>query len=616
MIFTGTQLISKRNFYTQNSNFGVNFEFSVDSSTEKYEVGLTGSNSISLRLESGKILYNGIFLHNYIPNYNYNVFMGITDNNINISKDDIELIWGGTKETGNYDYFFFKRHSTGSNAQFDFSISGTNTPSYSIDNVGYYLNTGQEQVTGLFKNISGFDIRIFESNAFSPQNLSFSGISGFISNGQNKAFSYRGNLREFDYTQPIFTTFNTSIGALNINFKIVNTTELDKFILLDEITDFSFNSDNEINRNLSYINYSGGIGGADFPTNLFFQLSYLSGSGNFIVNDFAQNARFTADAFGNFLESGTVTGIASISTGNSNISGAYIINFDSFQWATGSATGFFSGLGTGISSGFNYTGLAYGNFTGLATGLIYDGSGTLQFDNANLIGVSIGESYSINYTGYVNATGYLNLSGLFNNDVIYVGVESTPIIKGLQYFNSTGLVSYLNSNAEHKVTATTVGEVIYLNPRFSGSLGNGIFVRELDCNLGNMAGYSSLLTGGENYGTTGNTVYAVSNFTGAINTVITGSGSYILPVTAIKPGEFTFNRTFTGSWDLYTGLAGLPLVAVQKFDDVISGRGDFQPNSSMVFQIKHQDSEFNSEGVVLLISGGGVLNPITTIISQ
>lgn len=616
MIFTGTQLISKRNFYTQNSNFGINVDFSVSDPSARYEIGVTGTNKVSLVLESGEILYNDIFLHSYSPNNEYNLFIGITNNHLNISKDDTELMWGGAKPTGNYDNFFITRANTGINAIFDFSVSGTNLPNYSIDRIGYYLATGQEGVSGNFTNISGFDIRVFESTAYSTQSLSFSGISGFISSGQNKKFAYLGDLSAFNYSQPIFTLFNTNLGKLGINFTIVDATNLSSFVLLDEITDFSFNSNNEINRTLSYTNYSGGIGGADFPTHLFFKLDYLSGSGSFTVNDFAQSASFTANAYGNFLESGLVTGSVGIVTGNENVSGIYTVNFNRFQWATGRATGFFSGMGTGMASGINYTGLAYGGFTGLATGLIQNGSGTLLIENQSLVGVSIGESYSINYTGYVNATGYINLSGLYNNDTIYVGVESTPIVKGLQYFNPTGLTYYLNNQSEHKVTATTTAEVVYLNSRFSGTLGNDTFVRPDSCNLGALFGYSQNLTGGSNIGDTGNIVYAISNFTGLVTTTITGSGDYVLPVTAVEPGSFAFNRTFTGSWDLYTGLAGLPLVKVQEFSDTISGVGLFSANSSMVFQVDHQDSDFNQEGVTLLISGSGVLNPITTIISQ
>lgn len=616
MQFTGSQLISKRNFYTQNSNFGANIGFSVDSPSTRYEFGFTGQNKVSIVLESGKMFYNDLFIHNYEPNLEYDVSLGITNTNVNISKNNTELIWGGGKETGNYDYFFFSRANTGANANFDFSISGSNLPIYSIDKIGYYIYSGQDGVTGEFNNINGFDIKIFESTAYSTQALSFSGISGFISNGQDKKFAYIGDLSAFDYTQPIFTIFNTNLGNLNINFRIINATNLSRFVLLNDIEDFSFNSNDQINRTLSYTNYSGGIGGSVFPTDLLFKLSYVSGSGNFTVNDFAEEAYFTAIAIGNFLESGRVTGVSNTITGNENVSGVYTIYFDRFQWATGAATGSFGAFGTGLSSGIGYTGAAYGYFTGSATGLIKDGSGSLSFNNVLLNGISSGGSYSINYNDYINSTGYLNISGIYKNDVIYIGVESTPIMKGLQFNDLTGLNYYLNNNSQHKVKSIIDNDVIYLEAAYSGTEGDGIFVRYEPCNFGNLYSYSPFLTGGQNIGSTGNIVYGVSQFVGLVNTKITGSGNYRLPVTDVAPGLFSFTRTFTGSWDLLTGLAGQPLVLVNKYNTLISGRGNFQPNSNMVFQINHYDSEFNQDGVNFTISGNDVINPIIKEISQ
>src|SRR5438876_969922 len=108
MNFTGQQLIIKRNFYTQNNNFELDINFSVDNPTGIYEIGLTGNSSLSLLLQSGRISYNNIFLHSYLPNYQYNVNINITDNSINLSKDNTPLAYALYKQTGNYSYFFFK----------------------------------------------------------------------------------------------------------------------------------------------------------------------------------------------------------------------------------------------------------------------------------------------------------------------------------------------------------------------------------------------------------------------------------------------------------------------------------------------------------------------------
>ena len=67
MQFTGEQLVSKRNFYTQNSNFGVAVDFSVDNPSGRYEFGVSGSNDLLISLESGRIHYDGVFLQTYNP---------------------------------------------------------------------------------------------------------------------------------------------------------------------------------------------------------------------------------------------------------------------------------------------------------------------------------------------------------------------------------------------------------------------------------------------------------------------------------------------------------------------------------------------------------------------
>ncbi len=318
-----------------------------------------------------------------------------------------------------------------------------------------------------------------------------------------------------------------------------------------------------------------------------------------------------------FLQSGFVTGRISIPTGDESVMGLYTVDFNRFQWATGAATGYFSGNGTGLASGLNYTGMAYGGFTGFVTGLIRDGSGTFIFDNVTATGYGVGNFQSIYYTGYTNATGYINLSGIPYNSVFYIGVESTPIIKGLQYYNETGLIYYLSGAPQHKVSSYYDGSLILLTSLFSGILGNNTFIRNFKCNQSGLINYSAFLTGGVDFGTTGNIVYPIQPISGLISTIITGSGNYILPVTANQPGTFTFARTFTGAWDLFTGLSQNNLIQVPEINStLISGCANLSPNSSIIFQINHYDSEFNTDSAKLIITGQDILNPLTTTILQ
>jgi len=371
MNFTGSQLMVKRNFYTQNENFGVVVDFSLDDPSGRYEFGASGLSNVSLVFESGQIKFNNLFIQTYKPFNEYSILMEVSTTGVNIIKDDYEICYGLTKNSGDYNYFYFNRANTGMGAEFDFTLSGQNLPNYSISNRGFWFNSGQTVVSGLFTNLGSYPIKVFNSVAQGKQNLTYFFITGNVGE-----MNYTGDFTQFDFAQPVKTSFFTNFGEASVNFQIFDTTTLSRFVVLDEITDFSFNTDNQINRELGYINYSGGLAVDNFNTDIFFKLEYIDGSGDFYVNDFANSAEFISIGYGRFLQSGILTGQSVIQTGNSNVTGQYIVNFSRFKWATGPATGFFSGNGTGLASGINYTGLAYGAFTGLATGFINDGSGT------------------------------------------------------------------------------------------------------------------------------------------------------------------------------------------------------------------------------------------------
>jgi len=225
---------------------------------------------------------------------------------------------------------------------------------------------------------------------------------------------------------------------------------------------------------------------------------------------------------------------------------------------------------------------------------------------------------SINYTGYSNATGYIDLSGLSIGSAFFVGIESEPLVKGLQFNNETGLVYYFSGHIQHKVRSIYNGSIILLESIFSGENGNGIFVKNFNCNEDGLIGYSPFLTGGINFGTTGNEVYSINQpFSGLVSTVATGSGSYRLPVNGNSAGSFSFTRTFTGAWDLLTGYSQDTLKSVPEVNDIlISGRANLQPNSSIIFQINHSDSEFNIDTVKFTATGADILNPIQQLITQ
>ena len=93
-----------------------------------------------------------------------------------------------------------------------------------------------------------------------------------------------------------------------------------------------------------------------------------------------------------------------------------------------------------------------------------------------------------------------------------------------------------------------------------------------------------------------------TNLTFALN-YVSGSGNFS-----------GYSKTFTGSWDLLTGVDASSLYSAklpgQYNTTSISGSGSFAPNSFMVFQVTHNILDANQDSSQLLISGQYVINPI------
>ena len=185
MNFTGTELGHFRNFYTQNNNFEVDVNCTIDNTTGHYVFGLTGSGpNLQIDLLSGKMYSNGLFIHSYVPYENFELQIQVTSGNYNIYKNGTPLVLGLSKPNYNYNQFFFNRQYNTDNANFDVSISGYNQPNLYISQNAYYLNTGQTAVTGEIINNGAYNYEIFTSNSSNSQSLYYSGISGTLLPGQ------------------------------------------------------------------------------------------------------------------------------------------------------------------------------------------------------------------------------------------------------------------------------------------------------------------------------------------------------------------------------------------------------------------------------------------------
>ena len=282
MEFTGTNLVLKRSIYPQTGNYSFQMDASVDNTTGKYFFGLSGNgNVVEFRLESGKLFFGDKFLHSYLSNQEFSVMAEFTNSKMNLHKDDVPLVFGYDKPTGYFDYFYFKRQSNDLAAEFDIEITGDSVPSYDIQQNGYLIYSGQNAVTGRFTNNSIFPIRVFDSYIDSSQPYSFGRLGNYINAFASGIFAYSGDFDSIDISQPILTTFDTNFGSPFIFFNITDLRALNGFILLRDIDDFSLNAENNLNRDVTYLNYSGGIATTGFNANLSFVLDYVSGSGVF-----------------------------------------------------------------------------------------------------------------------------------------------------------------------------------------------------------------------------------------------------------------------------------------------------------------------------------------------
>ena len=620
MNFTGQELIHTRNFYTQNDNFDVLVNCQVNNTTGIYSFGVTGNSSFQIDLISGKIYKDNLFIHSYVPYEQFSIRMQLTSGNYNIYKNENPLVLGQTKVSDNYDSFFFNRQYNTDSANFDVFISGSNKPNIFIQQIGYIFSTGQVAVTGEIINYGPFDYRVFDSNASLLQNLTFDKITGNIQSGQTGYFTFNGDLNNFDTTQFILVNTYSNYNYNTFNFYILDISSFGKTIVFKSMPPLAFNSLNQINSPLQYNNYSGGFYTNDFNAEFSFILNYVSGSGLFKEDNIILSGFYNVIGYGNFIESGNLTGLSIVVTGTSQLSGQYVITGSNFAWATGIVTGYFSGIGTGMASGIGYTGIGVGPFTGLIIDTIYPNSGTLYYNNTFVTGFGL-ESQSLDYQGYIQATGFVNLSGLNYDDIIYIGVDDIPLIKGLQFNDPTELCNYLSGNINHEVSSV-VGDdnILYLTSLLDGDFGNGTFVKQNQCNAGSMINYSSFLTGGGNIGITGLTVYPISEYGGIINAIFSGSGDYSTPISGNSNGIFFFVRPFIGVWDLWTGTSPSSIISLtsQNFNTAsgISGYFIGKPNSTVYFKVSHNDSNFNVDVANLIISGQYVVNPINQLISQ
>lgn len=278
MQFTGSELVLRRNFFTQTGNYGFAMTATVGTTTGIYRFGLSGEQgALDFRLESGRIYYRDNYVHHYRSFEPFTIEAQFSSGAANVSKNNSPLVYGMPKATGTVDYFYFSRASTDMDAEFSVEVSGNNTPSYSITPQGYLLSTGQGAVTGWFTNSSQYPIRVFSSAIQASAIYDFGPLVDNIAPGASGVFVYTGDYTSIDFSQPIITTFSTNFGNIATLFSIIDAATLNRFVQLTSPTDFTFNGSNVLNRDIAWLNFSGGVVVGAFDTSLSVYLRYGTG---------------------------------------------------------------------------------------------------------------------------------------------------------------------------------------------------------------------------------------------------------------------------------------------------------------------------------------------------
>lgn len=607
MNFTGTEILKKREFYAQPSNV----EFSIDcsvNSLEPFRIGVSGSKSIELLLSGGRVFDGDSFIYTYSTYQNLNFLIQSSEDSYNLFQNGVPLLIGRPIQTGHFSYFYVTRENQDTNMEFSVEVFGSESPSYTITQNLILTKSGQSAVTGYISNYGAWPLKVFQSNAIPPDGIEYNNFAGSIQNGESGELVFSGNFDSLTLPQSIFTQFYTSFDERDLYIGIVDARNFDRFVVINPL-EFGFSENGYAQSFVTYTNYSG-ENISDYPTNLTITAEYVAGSGVREID--IGTVSYSINGFGSFFESGLLTGLYSVETGIGLASGFVFASGARFSWATGFATGIFVGVGTGLATGENYYGPAVGEFTAIITGLINNGSGTVQINGIHS-GVADG-AMAIGYTGYINATGYIDISKMQNGDYFYITSLTDPLIRGFQFFNETGLVSYLSGKSNvHKVKSYYEDGIVYLESLYSGTEGNGQIISPGNCGFGEFL--SSLqLYGGENIGETGFYAVAVEPFWGDVQITLTGSGNYNGIISSESNATFRYVKTFTGAWDIKTGMSEDSLTSLKRpgfFDsNMISGSGLLPPNSFFIMAIQHNGDGFTEDTFRLTISGDNVVAPI------
>ena len=559
----------KKSFYSQTGNFQFQADLLVDSLLGGVNLGVSGLKSgniptvINYFCNSGKIFdNNNKFVGAYTPDETFSISGNIKSGRYDYFINNNPISYNNYKDTGTYNYFYINPNYI--SCDYDLYINGEQ-PNLSVTNITCF--TGDYAGTGyIINNRLPLIIYSGEYSNFST-NLSFGYsdiFTGQLNIGESGAFYiyptsesaglYTGKMNLFTNGGTLFhnTVINITESPVNTNDYNFNLNGLDYIIQ---------------NNTQLYTSDVEALFGSGIP--IVVSLEYYSGSGNFytnidIISGFSRQISGYIFNSGYLISGNSVTGIGTGSGGYLNntatgfVSGYFSGNL---QYATGSFTWPYSLNVTGYRTGINYSGIATGFHNMIVSRTINSGSGTYNY-NGLLTGNSTQNLYNVSGTGFIYPTGKISFGVPESNDLVSITAVN-PGFPSMDnaYYNSTyydidGLVDYINASniaTAFKDTSTT----IMITGLYPDSITQQTLLTIDPTNLGTMTVSDYYLVGSVDLGV-GQSVFSDNlPVTGLIaNYKFTGSGVYYQNISGYISGSgniIDYTKTFTGSWNLFTG---------------------------------------------------------------
>ena len=559
----------KKSFYSQTGNFQFQADLLVDSLLGGVNLGVSGLKSgniptvINYFCNSGKIFdNNNKFVGAYTPDETFSISGNIKSGRYDYFINNNPISYNNYKDTGTYNYFYINPNYI--SCDYDLYINGEQ-PNLSVTNITCF--TGDYAGTGyIINNRLPLIIYSGEYSNFST-NLSFGYsdiFTGQLNIGESGAFYiyptsesaglYTGKMNLFTNGGTLFhnTVINITESPVNTNDYNFNLNGLDYIIQ---------------NNTQLYTSDVEALFGSGIP--IVVSLEYYSGSGNFytnidIISGFSRQISGYIFNSGYLISGNSVTGIGTGSGGYLNntatgfVSGYFSGNL---QYATGSFTWPYSLNVTGYRTGINYSGIATGFHNMIVSRTINSGSGTYNY-NGLLTGNSTQNLYNVSGTGFIYPTGKIYYGFPQPSDLVSITAVNPgfPSMSNA-YYDSTyytidELVDYINASniaTGFKDTPNT----IMITGLYPDSITQQTLLTIDPFNAGTMTVSDYYLVGSVDLGV-GQSVFSDNlPVTGYIaNYKFTGSGVYYQNISGYISGSgniIDYAKTFTGSWNLFTG---------------------------------------------------------------